>query len=230
MNFNNWLIKNLSKSSAKKYESAIKGSISGWAIEAGIIDKPLTEIRSKYQFQTIAESIQKLDIFNERDAIGHNMYSSALKKYGEFLEEISEDIENDLDDIFSDKDITDTERKAFIKSRLGQGRFREKLISYWKGCAVTRYNNVELLVASHIKPWKKSDNIERLDVFNGLLLLPNLDRAFDSGYVTFDKSGKIRVSKYFDQSNLFGIDTHMQIKLEEKHQTYLEYHRDTVFR
>ena len=40
-----------------------------------------------------------------------------------------------------------------------------------------------ILIASHIKPWRVSNNNERLDVYNGLLLLPNLDKLFDKGYI-----------------------------------------------
>jgi 5-methylcytosine-specific restriction protein A len=51
-----------------------------------------------------------------------------------------------------------------------------------------------LLKASHIKPWRDSDNAERLDIYNGLLLIPNLDSAFDKGYISFDDGGKIIIS------------------------------------
>lgn len=87
--------------------------------------------------------------------------------------------------------LPETERKSIIQSRLGQGVFRKCLIEYWKGCAVTECKFSPLLKASHIKPWSKSTNQERLDVFNGLLLAPNIDAAFDIGYVSFDEKGKI---------------------------------------
>ncbi len=67
-------------------------------------------------------------------------------------------------------------------------------MSYWKGCAVTGADCIPLLKASHIKPWCESNNKERLDVFNGLLLSPNIDAAFDTGYITFDLHGKIVLS------------------------------------
>lgn len=35
------------------------------------------------------------------------------------------------------------------------------------------------LVASHIKTWSHSNNIDRLDIQNGLLLCPNHDALFD---------------------------------------------------
>ena len=60
--------------------------------------------------------------------------------------------------------LPDTERTALIKSRIGQGIFREKLEKYWRGgCAVTECTLPAVLRASHIKPWRDSSNEERLD-------------------------------------------------------------------
>ncbi|GAK59599.1 hypothetical protein U27_06584 [Candidatus Vecturithrix granuli] len=90
------------------------------------------------------------------------------------------------------------------------------------GCQETR-----ILRASHIKPWRVCNNFERLDVFNGLLLLPNLDAAFDQGLITFDRQGKIMISPSFRKSaSMLGITEDMKIQLDERHQTYLAYHRD----
>ena len=44
----------------------------------------------------------------------------------------------------------------------------------------------EVPLASHTKPWSACTHVERLDPFNGLMLTPNLDGAFDGGLVTFD--------------------------------------------
>ncbi len=45
------------------------------------------------------------------------------------------------------------------------------------------------------------DNKERLDPYNGFLLIPNLDLAFDNGLITFDKDGKIMVSDALDKND-----------------------------
>ena len=72
-------------------------------------------------------------------------------------------------------EVEDTEREAIVKARVGQGDFREALLSRWGGCAITGINRADLIRASHIKPWRYSTNSERLDPFNGLLLLPQYD-------------------------------------------------------
>ena len=98
----------------------------------------------------------------------------------------------DIEAIFRDPRLRgETSRKAMIDARLGQGRFRADLIERWNGaCAVTRCRLRDILKASHIKPWKISNNRERLDPSNGLLLIANIDALFDSGLVTFDNNGR----------------------------------------
>jgi hypothetical protein len=126
-----------------------------------------------------------------------------------------------------------TTQEIIVNSRLGQGFFREMLIQYWQCCAVTGCKDLMVLRASHIKPWKDSSNQERLDVFNGLLLVPNLDVAFDLGFITFQEYGKISISKEMSSTccEQLGINTQMKIStLEQGHLPYLKYHREFVFR
>ena len=87
----------------------------------------------------------------------------------------------------NDPNIKLTDKTRLVKTRLGQGEFRQKLIKYWHGCALTHYQNIRFFVVSHIKPWRASDHSERLDMYNELLLLPILDRAFDLGYISFSE-------------------------------------------
>lgn len=75
--------------------------------------------------------------------------------------------------------------ERMVVQRIGQNLFREAPIDYWQGCcAVTGLDVLQLLRASHIKPWAVcASDEERLDVFNGLLLAPTLTRLFDGdGY------------------------------------------------
>lgn len=116
-----------------------------------------------------------------------------------------------------------------ISTRLGQGRFREHLLQQWQGCAVTGYPMPAMLVASHIKPWRAANNIERLDPHNGLLLLANIDKAFDKGFITFEKNGAILLSSVLEQPSVLGISPKMSLKVRDAHQPYLAYHRERVF-
>ena len=150
------------------------------------------------------------------------------------------EIANDPDvEILSDLEalstLPETERQSLVLSRVGQGEFRAQLVSYWNGCAVTEANCIPLLKASHIKPWRESNNHERLDVFNGLLLSPNIDAAFDTGYITFDPQGKIVLSNAIAGAPAFQLHITAKLRINQKllrpeHAVYLEHHRREVFR
>lgn len=137
-------------------------------------------------------------------------------------------IVEELMDLFAGKTVTKTHREQLILARLGQGNFRKELLRYWKQrCSVTGCNDGKVLRASHIKPWSVSNDKEKLDPFNGLLLIPNLDIAFDKGIISFDENGFIKISPFLSNENrlLLGINTNMHINVTEKHQFYMEYHR-----
>ncbi len=150
----------------------------------------------------------------------------------ELLHNSENKVEVDLQNILSNTTIQTTERQQLINNRIGQGDFRKKLIEFWKKCAVTGCKETKLLVASHIKPWAVSDNKERLDVYNGLLLIPNLDQLFDQGFISFDKNGKIFISPSLSKETqqLFGVEPNKKIKLSEEHEKYMSYHRENIFR
>ena len=95
--------------------------------------------------------------------------------------------EEKLADVKDYLELSSTERESIVKSRIGQGQFRESLLDYWSTCAVTGCQEPKLLRASHIKPWSKSEVTERLSLYNGLLLSPTLDICFDSGFISFAK-------------------------------------------
>ncbi|MGU9982225.1 HNH endonuclease [Phreatobacter sp. HK31-P] len=88
-----------------------------------------------------------------------------------------------------------TETEATRAARLGQSKFRAALIERWQGkCPLTGIAMADLLRASHIKPWSVSDNRERLDPDNGLLLAVHIDVLFDKGLISFSDAGRLIVS------------------------------------
>ena len=169
-------------------------------------------------------------MFLERNATVHHMYSSALAQFSQYLGDgYRNDVESDIDTIFEDQNLTETERRNLVKSRIGQGIFRQRLLAHWKQCAVTGFGDTGLLMASHIKPWHSSNNSERLNGFNGLLLTPNLDKAFDTGLITFDLGGHIKVSPRLKDFNKLGITTEMKVELSPEHEPFMTFHRANVF-
>jgi len=129
--------------------------------------------------------------------------------------------------------LSQTEREAVVKARLGQGRYREDLIDLWEGrCAVTEVKNEAVLRASHIKPWRECSNGERLDRFNGLLLIPNLDVLFDQHLISFEKDGSIRISHRLSEEEQvkLGISSRLRLrKLPSHTEKYLRPHREWFY-
>jgi putative restriction endonuclease len=127
-----------------------------------------------------------------------------------------------------------TEAERLYVQRVGQEYFREELLRYWQGrCAVTGLGVEELLRASHIKPWAHcASNEERLDVFNGFLLAPHLDVAFDRGFITVADDGALVLAGALDAEarRLLGLDASLRVRaLDDRHRRYLPWHREKVF-
>ncbi len=122
-----------------------------------------------------------------------------------------------------------TEREMLARARMGQGKFRKDLMLYWSSrCAVSAVERPELLRASHIKPWSSSNNIERLDPSNGLLLSAAYDAAFDALLVSFDDTGAIRLAPDFSPAaaSAAGINPLAKLaKLSAATKGYLAEHR-----
>lgn len=126
-----------------------------------------------------------------------------------------------------------TEAERVVVQRVGQEVFRDALMTYWHGlCPMTGIPDPALLRASHIKPWADcTEDAERLDVHNGLLLSALWDAAFDRGLVTFaddgtpifsdDLSARARSALTPGVPRLEGLTV--------GHRANLAWHRDHVF-
>ncbi|NQU31887.1 MAG: HNH endonuclease [Bacteroidetes bacterium] len=123
----------------------------------------------------------------------------------------------------------ETERKGLVTSRVGQGAYRKRIIHRWEyKCAVTGFNKLDILIASHIVPWAESNDNERLDVNNGLLLSPNYDALFDRHLISFENDGRIILSNLIEEKayKKIGISGIERINnLSSYNLSYLERHR-----
>jgi hypothetical protein len=128
-----------------------------------------------------------------------------------------------------------TEVERLIRQRVGQDVFREALLDYWGGaCAVTGLALPDVLRASHAKPWADcTSDEERLDVFNGFLLVAHLDALFDRGLITFDAGGDMVIASELasDHRALLHLDGSLCLRwLAPEHLPFLQWHREHVFR
>lgn len=133
-----------------------------------------------------------------------------------------------------DDRIESTVREQLVMARRGQGRFKQNVRTIERRCRITEVDRMEHLRASHIKPWRNSDNDERLDGENGLLLTPSMDHLFDRGFISFENDGRLLISPAAHKDSLrkMGLDDSRRINVGQfssGQKKNLEFHRDSVF-
>ena len=242
MTFEEWLNTATKRDGSPLAKRTIKHYADGFRItskemlELNVIDKPL-ENMNMYELDLAISLIMKNKTFIDKDEVGNKMYSNALKRYRCFkylntdlgIQEAAEEAI-----VKNDSTLTVTEKETIVKARRGQGSYRDKLIKkYNHSCIMTKVSISQVLVASHIKPWAICDNKERVDVNNGLLLSATYDRLFDSGLITFDKDGKLKISKLISKDNADRLEiksgTKYDIKYCNEMKNYLDYHNNVIF-
>lgn len=180
-------------------------------------------------FQMLRATQSTRDKYTSNSAISD--IKAALNKYLAFISR-NENVSMVTSDISSIIETGATTAKAQIDARLGQGKYRQGVISLWRKCAVTEFDRIDLLVASHIKPWSQATDSERIDPNNGLLLSPTLDKLFDRGYISFTDDGRLIISPLLDEQDFLklGINASMKLyKVVVDCLPYLKFHRESVF-
>ena len=232
MSFEEWLrniyVKNNGESiaevSVKKYSGAVN-TISDDMKKIGVIDKCITDMDLDELDKYIPIILENKG-FKTKDKTGNNMYSCGLKRYRCYR--FYTDEENIIN-----KELS-TEKVITTKARTMQGTFRKKILEkYEQKCIINNISIVTTLVASHIKPWRVSNNDERIDVNNGLLLSATYDRLFDGGLITFSKDGKVHISNIVNEENrkILHLKENdiFNIKYDGKMDEYLKYHNEYIF-
>jgi hypothetical protein len=226
----NYSKKNISR--PDKYSSTI-GTISNHLIKKEIYLDIYSLIDAEEVIK-IKDVYFSFDEYYNKNIKGNRMYSRSLDLYIEFLD--SSDLINgkkvvpEIEKLVLDDKLNETEKETLILSRRGQGKYRENLIKIWGKCSISGYPDYRLLVASHIKPWNKSDNMERIDPFNGLLLLPTYDKLFDLGLISFSEEGDILISNQLKHYNLLSLSNDIRIAVSNNHLKYLDFHNRIIFK
>lgn len=127
--------------------------------------------------------------------------------------------------------LTNLEKEVLTKARIGQSKFKEQLVYIDCSCKLCGLSDKNFLDASHIKPWSKSSNEEKINPYNGFLLCPNHDRLFDRGYMTFSDDGNIIISSKINTKDYtyLSINDKMKIHLHEKNKKFIRWHRENIF-
>lgn len=145
--------------------------------------------------------------------------------------EIYQHINNVDTTLQTNETVSEIEKKVLVNFRIQQSKFRRELILHWEGCSITDCKNSKLLIASHIKPYSESNDEEKYDINNGLLLTPTFDKLFDLNLISFTNEGKILLSNNLDTEDLqsLGITGNEKLKMGKVSQStlnYLDYQRE----
>lgn len=165
----------------------------------------------------------------------HNTDSSASDIYqsnNNYIIDIDTETIQALERELSAEGIKSSTRDQIIKARINQSIFRDSLLQRHKKCCLCGVTNPNLLIASHIKPWSISDNKERVNVNNGLILCPNHDKLFDGGWITFDDNGNIMISNQLSENDrvFMNIRAGMNITITPENRAFMEYHRNNIYK
>lgn len=181
-------------------------------------NKKYEGLQSKPEWGIDINKSNKYELSNfSADKILKNLTKNINKKYIEELEKTK---------------YKETEKQALVKIRLGHSKLRDEVIKNKYKCEICGLSYNKLLVASHIKPWSKSDDSEKLDFENILLLCSMHDALFDKGLISFDDNGKILISRELgeEEKALVNINEDSCIDINsQKQKDYLKYHRKNIF-
>jgi putative restriction endonuclease len=126
------------------------------------------------------------------------------------------------------------EKIVLTRARVGQGKYREELLKLCPFCPITLISDDRLLIASHIKPWVKSNEFEKTDPLNGLMLTPTFDFLFDRGFLSFTDDKKSILSPFLSKMTYskLGISEGKYFSLLpiDGREKYLEFHRIEILK
>lgn len=136
--------------------------------------------------------------------------------------------------------MVETEKELLVKARCVQSFFRDMILAnYGKRCSFCGLDIEQLLVASHIIPWK-DDEKRRVNPTNGICLCVLHDKAFDVGFLSINSDLKIIVSSELKTDNpvairqvgllaIAGVPIRLPYRFPPAPYA-LEYHRENIFR
>ena len=177
-------------------------------------------------------SVMKL-VSNSKEVIYYfKLFTNFIDSFGTTSH--PSDIKKEENALSQDKTLNESSKDQTRKARVGQGKYREELLKECPYCPITLVSDDRLLIASHIKPWIKSEQNEKIDPKNGFMFTPTIDHLFDRGFMSFDNDKKILLSPWLSKTTIHrlnfqssGIIEHLPITGREK---YLQYHRDNIYK
>jgi predicted restriction endonuclease len=225
----------------------------GWLVDVAFEELGMAQFKPKDHMDLLNPTLPEVLSPIRPDGGGNQIYLAKISKQmaealialskgvaDSIVKDLSQNLEfatpnDELEEVGEIKmrtDIGPTQKTQMINSRRGQGVFKAQVRQIERACRVTKVTNPRHLIASHIKPWKKSNDAEKISGYNGLLLAPHIDHLFDKGFISFKENGDLIFSTHLDTVviNQWKIEKNINVgSFRKEQQQFLEYHRDVVF-
>ncbi|WP_462267364.1 HNH endonuclease [Mucilaginibacter sp.] len=187
--------------------------VANWSIIYSEITKYYPEAKRSIEWQAGIRGV----LYRSRDFKRINNGIISLAEYDETLQVLDED--KPL--------LTEVSVEALI--RIGQSKFRDNLLKREPKCPITGIKDKRLLNASHIKPWAICNNRERMDVCNGFIFSPLIDRLFDRFLISFKNDKTLIISSSLSNNDISSIGLeagriYKNLPIHNK-ESYLDFHR-----
>ncbi len=174
----------------------------------------------------------------------YSYWVNYLKNAGLIKEEengikLTKNIEEFLNIFFEDISETPKTKKENKYTIIGRGSnqriFRDQLLkAYKEKCAISgkyfKYKNTSLLEAAHIIPVSHGGSY---DTDNGILMTPDLHKAFDEGAFTFDENYNLILYKDIEENNYIPISKKINYLPDDSNnypsKMSINYHKKYIF-
>ena len=161
-----------------------------------------------------------------------DLLAAPIRTAADFAATIDDIVEHSIQ---QDVSLDQTVREQLVRARRGQGIFRKRVLDTEPMCRITGIATPNLLIASHIKPWRACNSAaERLDGANGFMMAPHADFLFDRGLLGFEDDGRPIFSSQLSDGDADKLGMHVVQRpqrraLSEGSRAYLSFHRANVF-
>lgn len=239
-------IRAISKVKCKAYDCECPKEFNrpDWSKDGRKVDLNLTEFDNPINVDSIFNKIkdnlpEKYSPFNVHGGgnqgyfyeIGAKVFNIILNTDFDEGENISDNLEQSTSSPTGSSTLSSVALNR--RSSSWQNFFKKKLFKLWSAeCVITKVKNKNLLIGAHIKPWSKSNDTEKIDEYNGLLLAPGPDKIFELGLISFEDNGKIIISSQLSNEDLtkLNINKNLILNFKDEHKKYIKYHREIKFK
>lgn len=118
------------------------------------------------------------------------------------------------------------DKKTNLKEVRNDYNFKQKVKIYYNNTCIISKADIDECSICHIKPFYESDDDEKYDFRNGIILSESLHKLFDKYYFTIDPTTyKIIISnKIINKKLLINDFNNIKVNINKESLKYLQYH------